>query len=55
VHELRIPDENSNWRIFYHLAPQTVVFLGVFEKRTHRTPHQVIATCKRRLALWFGR
>src|ERR1700752_5126405 len=48
-HELQIPDEGVSWRIFYHLARDAVVVLGVFEKRTWNTPHHVVRICWQRL------
>lgn len=48
-HELRIPDAGLTWRIVYHVAPEAVVVLGVFQKKTMATP---IRECQRRLALF---
>jgi phage-related protein len=48
-HELRITDANNNWRIMYHVAPEAVVVLDVFNKRTKATPHAVMDNCRRRL------
>jgi phage-related protein len=49
-HELRVVDQDQNWRIIYHLAPDAVVILDVFSKKTAATPDSVIANCQRRLA-----
>lgn len=49
-HELRVVDTRANWRIIYHLAPDAVVILDVFAKKTAATPNAVIADCRRRLA-----
>jgi phage-related protein len=49
-HELRIVDDNVNWRIMYHIATDAVVILDVFRKRTEATPNTVIVACQRRLA-----
>ncbi len=49
-HELRIPDETKTWRIVCHLADDAVVILEVFEKKTPRTPADVISTCQGRLS-----
>ena len=49
-HELRIVDGHSNWRIMYHIAPEAIVILDVFPKKTAATPKHVIAECQRRLA-----
>jgi len=51
-HELRIRDENKNWRIFYHLSADAVVILDVHNKTTQKTPQVVLETCKRRLKLY---
>ena len=48
-HELRIRDENNNWRIFYHLSTDAVVILGVNNKTTRKTPSTVLENCQRRL------
>jgi len=49
-HELRVVDASANWRIMYHLAPDAVVILDVFAKKTAATPRSVIADCRKRLA-----
>ncbi|MCL4805441.1 MAG: type II toxin-antitoxin system RelE/ParE family toxin [Anaerolineae bacterium] len=51
-HELRIPDENVTWRIIYRNDADEIVILEVFAKKTDKTPHKVIETCKRRLQLY---
>lgn len=48
--ELRVKDRNAEWRIMVHLAPDAVVILDVFAKKSERTPHAVISNCRRRLA-----
>lgn len=48
-HELRISDENKIWRIAYRADPDAIVILEVFEKKTNKTPKQVIDNCKNRL------
>lgn len=48
-HELRINDEKVTWRIIYRLDDDAIVILEVFDKKTSRTPKQVIDTCKARL------
>ena len=48
-HELRIVDERISWRIVYRIDPDAIVILEVFDKKTNRTPVQVIEVCKRRL------
>ena len=49
-HELRIVDGSVNWRIMYHIAPDAIVILDVFPKKTAATPNSVIAECRKRLA-----
>jgi len=34
----------------YHIAPDAIVILDVFQKKTHRTPKHVIKECQKRLA-----
>lgn len=48
-HELRIRDDNRNWRIVYRMDPDAIVIADVFSKTTQKTPQTVIATCQRRL------
>src|SRR4029079_7767961 len=43
-HELRIPAENTTWRIVYYLDDDAVVVLDVFAKKTSATPKSVIET-----------
>jgi phage-related protein len=49
-HELRVRDEDHNWRLFYRLDPDAVVILGVYEKRTEKTPKGVLEACRARVA-----
>jgi phage-related protein len=51
-HELRVNDENKTWRIVYRIDDDAVVIVDVFEKKTPKTPQQVITDCKRRLRLY---
>jgi phage-related protein len=48
-HELRVRDEDHNWRIVYRLDADAIVIAEVFAKTTGQTPKPVIATCQRRL------
>ncbi|MBW3623900.1 MAG: type II toxin-antitoxin system RelE/ParE family toxin [Armatimonadetes bacterium] len=52
VHELRIVDEQHNWRIIYRIDQEEILIVEVFDKRTRETPKAVIDTCKRRLSLY---
>ena len=49
-HELRIVDGSLNWRIMYYIAPDAIVILDVFAKKTATAPKSVITECHRRLA-----
>ena len=48
-HELRVRDENENWRVFYRLDDDAVVIVEIFAKKTTQTPKAVIDNCRRRL------
>ena len=48
-HELRITDETLIWRIIYRTDSNAIVILEIFNKKTNRTPKQIINTCKKRL------
>ena len=48
-HELRIVDEEINWRIVYRVDPDAIVSLEIFEKKTNRTPKSVTDVCKKRI------
>jgi phage-related protein len=51
-HELRIDDENKTWRIVYRIDADAIVILDIFEKKTRKTPREVIENCKRRIAMY---
>jgi phage-related protein len=48
-HELRITDETLIWRVIYRIDIDAIVILEVFDKKTNRTPKQIIHSCKKRL------
>jgi phage-related protein len=48
-HELRISDTEKIWRVVYRIDPDAIVILEVFQKKTNKTPTQVIDNCQRRL------
>lgn len=48
-HELRIRDENQNWRILYRVDPDAIVIVDVFSKKTGATPKNIVDKCKARL------
>jgi phage-related protein len=51
-HELRINDENVNWRIIYRIDTDAIVILDVFQKQTQQTPLYVIERCKKRIQMY---
>ena len=52
-HELRIGDRDRTWRIVYLVAPDAIVILDVFSKKTQATPVQIIEVCRIRLAAYL--
>ncbi len=48
-HELRIVDEKVSWRLVYRIDPDAIVILEVFEKKTAKTPRNLIEVCRKRL------
>jgi phage-related protein len=48
-HELRIDDGGVTWRIVYHIDPDAVVILEVFQKKSRSTPKQVLDVTRKRL------
>ena len=48
-HELRVRDEDKNWRIIYRMDDDAIVVAEVFNKTTRETPRNVIVNCQRRL------
>jgi phage-related protein len=52
-HELRISDRDETWRIVYHVAPDAIVVLDVFSKKTQSTPVQIVEVCRKRLAAYL--
>jgi len=51
-HELRVDDQNKTWRIVYRIDNDAMVILEVFEKKTQKTPREVIENCKRRIRIY---
>jgi phage-related protein len=51
-HELRITDRDQTWRIVYRVAPDAIVILDVFTKKTQATLVQIVEVCKKRLAAY---
>jgi phage-related protein len=52
VHELRVRDEDHNWRIIYRTDDRIVLVVEIFEKKTRKTPKSTIDLCKKRLRDW---
>lgn len=48
-HELRIVDGGANWRLMYYIAPDAIVVLEVFAKKTPATPKAILDECRKRL------
>jgi len=48
-HELRINDADTTWRLIYRIEPDAIVIVGVFAKKTPKTPKDVIQACRKRL------
>jgi len=48
-HELRVRDENTNWRIIYRVDDRAILVVEIFKKKSGATPKRVIDVCKRRL------
>lgn len=48
-HELRINEAGAVWRIVYRIDPDAIVVMGIFSKKTAKTPKTVIETCRNRL------
>jgi phage-related protein len=49
-HELRIRDQDKNWRIIYRVDQDAVLIVEVFNKTNRTTPKSVIEVCQKRLA-----
>jgi len=52
--ELRINDEDKSWRIIYRSDYDAILILEVFEKKSLKTPKNVIENCKRRIRIYEG-
>ena len=48
-HELRVRDEDHNWRIIYRIDADAIAIVAVFAKESRQTPKPVIEGCKRRM------
>jgi phage-related protein len=48
-HELRIRDENKIWRLFYRIDADAIVVILWTEKKTSKTPDEILELCRQRL------
>lgn len=48
-HELRIRDENKIWRLFYRIDTDAIIVILWTEKKSVKTPDEVIDLCRKRL------
>jgi len=53
-HELRIRDQNKNWRIIYRIDEDAIVIVTVYHKTTRQTPQEIIEICQSRLKKYDG-
>ena len=49
VHELRVNDRDSTWRIVYRIESDAILIVEVFSKKSRQTPKRVIENSRRRL------
>jgi len=48
-YELRVRDEQQNWRVVYRVDEDAIVIVEVFAKKSGATPKKTIETCRARL------
>lgn len=48
-HELRIRDEDTNWRLIYRIDSDAIIVIEMFAKKAGATPKHIIDRCKARL------
>jgi phage-related protein len=53
-HELRIPDENTTWRIVYRVDADAVVIWAIFAKKDRKTPNAIVEACKKRIRAYHA-
>ena len=51
-HELRVRDEDTNWRILYRIDDRAILVVDIFKKKSATTPKRVVEVCKRRLSAY---
>lgn len=55
IHEIRVRDEATSWRIIYRIDAEAIIVVSVFPKKTRQTPKEVIRLVRRRLKEFDGR
>ena len=51
-HELRVRDVDQSWRVLYRVDPDAVLIVGMFRKKTEKTPKRAIQQARRLLSLY---
>ena len=51
-HELRVLDETRTWRIVYRIDSNAILVVEIFDKKTQKTPKEVIRNCQQRLRMY---
>ena len=51
-HELRVRDEDHDWRVIYRVDQDAIVVVSVFAKKSRQTPLDVVEVCRKRLAAY---
>ncbi len=51
-HELRIEDHTQTWRIIYRIDLDAIIITEVFNKKTKKTPPEVITISRKRLKVY---
>ena len=51
-HELRISDDRETWRVIYRLDEDALLIIETFNKKTQKTPTEVLRLCRKRLSTY---
>ena len=54
-HELRINDEDKTWGLFYRIDVDAIIVILWIEKKTNKTPDEVLELCRKRLKSYDSR
>ena len=54
-HELRINDEDKTWRLFYRIDVDAIIVILWIEKKTNKTPDDVLELCRKHLKSYDSR